>query len=168
MMIYKSHEKEHIWVNKEDYVGRMHAYDAACIHAEIENECSSGDWYDAETGQHLFTEVCTFVPDSGYYDTGQGRHVYEYTAHFPLKEGQTAEQAFKELRGDIYKCLFLEKEADERAEVIKELPVDIQERLAIDIIYAKNRAAIELKNTIKKLKKRLSKPGGCVLLKKRL
>ena len=159
MMIYKSHEKAHIWIKKEDYEGRPHAYEAACINAEIENECSSGEWYDSETGQHLFTEVCTFVPDSGYYDNGQGSFVYEYTAHFPLKEGQTAEQAFKELRGDSCKQWQAQQEADKRAEAIQKLPVDIQERLKRDLIYVKLRAEEELQLKIKQVQEAAIEEG---------
>lgn len=153
-MIYKQHPKEHITINKEDYKDRPHAYEAACINSEIENMCSSGEWYDEETGKHLFTEVCTFIPASGYYDNGQGDFVSTYTAHFPLKEGQTAEQAFKELQGDVYKQMFLEKEAGERAEIIEELPIHVRERLAIDIICIKNQAALELKLRIKEVEEK--------------
>lgn len=149
MMRYTSHKKEHIWINKEDYNNRPHAYEAACINAEIQNECSSGEWHDAETGRLLFTEFCTFVPDSGYYDNGQGTYVYEYKAHFPLKEGETAEQVFKIMQTNTFKSWQYEQETSERAEEIKKLPIDIQERLKIDLIIIKNKAHEELQLKIK-------------------
>ena len=149
MMIYTGHKKEHIWINKENYHDRPHAYEVACINAEIQNECSSGEWHDSETGQHLFTEVCTFIPDSGYYDNGQGTYVYEYTAHFPLKEGETAAQVFREMQANNFKSWQDEQEASERAEAIQKLPIDIQERLKIDLITIKNKAHNALRLKIK-------------------
>ena len=146
-MIYRSHPKEMIYINKNDYVNRGHAYEAACINAEIENMCSSGDWYDEKTNQLLFTEVCRFEPDSGYYDNGQGQFVSTYTAHFKLKDGQTAEEAFNEMRQiDIQQMLY-QQECQMRAEQIQTLPTHIQDRLknTIDEIQKQSDAELKLK-----------------------
>lgn len=105
--------------------------DVALIGAEIENMCSVTDWYDEFTGRHLFTDKCTFVPESGYYSTGQGHDEHTYTAHFQLPEGKTAEEVFLEMQDAWRDQMIFEFKAEERYKKIKTLPIDIQD----DLIY---------------------------------
>ena len=100
-MIYESHSKQLPHPKPEDftYPDRgfdARAYEATQIYTEIQNASYDGVWKDEETGKVLFTVSVEFVPDANYYANGQGTEVRTYQAHFELKEGQTAEEAFYE------------------------------------------------------------------------
>lgn len=126
-------EKETVVVPPKENDDGKYDYerDVALIAAEIENMCSVTDWYDEHTGRHLFTDKCTFVPESGYYSTGQGHDEHTYTAHFKLPEGKTAEEVFFEMRDAWRDQMIFEFKAKERYKKIKTLPTDIQD----DLIY---------------------------------
>lgn len=100
-MIYECHSKQLPHPKREDFTSEergfdARAYEATQIDIEIQNASYDEVWKDEETGKVLFTVSVKFVPDEKYYDNGQGTEVRTYRAHFNLKEGQTAEEAFYE------------------------------------------------------------------------
>lgn len=142
-------EKETVVVPPKENDDGKYDYerDGALIAAEIENMCSVTDWYDEFTGRHLFTDKCTFVPDSGYYSTGQGHDEHTYTAHFKLPEGKTAEEVFLEMYEALHENMLATCMAKERHQQIKTLPMDIQDALVYKmfLIEAESRKKMNLK-----------------------
>ena len=134
-MIYEDRSKRVSDPKKEDFIypGRgidAKAYDAAKMSAEIENACYTGVYKDEETGEVLFSVYDEFIPDANYWCNGQGTSVKRYMAHFELKPGQTAEEAFHE-REKADKEKRLQKEADAKhLSAVQALPDEIKQSLA--------------------------------------
>ena len=148
-MIYEDLQEKKEYPKKEDYTRpgcslNGHAYDAAVRDYEVHMHSSYGVWKDEETGEILFTEKSEFIPGSHYHDSGQGEWETEYLAHFPLKPGQTAEEAFKERYNldEEKKALFQDKE--KREQVIQSLSPEIQQRLQGRLKEIKHQADCEL------------------------
>ena len=148
-MIYEDLQEKKEYPKKEDYTSPGcgldgYAYDAAVRDYEVHMHSSYGVWKDDETGEILFTEKSDFIPDGYYHDSGQGEWKTEYLAHFPLKPGQTAEEAFKERYNldEEKKALF--QDAEKRAQMIQGLSSEIQSRLQKRVEFLKHQSDIQL------------------------
>ena len=148
-MIYESLKEKKEYPRKEDYTSPGcgldgYAYDAAVRDYEVHMHSGYGVWKDEETGEILFTEKSDFIPDGYYHDSGQGEWKTEYLAHFPLKPGQTAEEAFKERYNldEEKKALF--QDAEKRAQMIQGLSSEIQSRLQKRVEFLKHQSDIQL------------------------
>lgn len=154
-MIYESRSTYHEAPNLEDYKNphggyNRNAYDADKIRSEIDNQGSYGVWKDEETGEILFSESTTFEPGPYYYDDGQGDFTTTYEAHFKLRPGQTAEEAFREREAiDRAKKEKAEKEAA-RKKALDELSEEGKKQLSTDIEKIQQSAAEELAEKIRK------------------
>lgn len=137
-MIYEDHSSPRREVNLEDYKNpyggyNKSAYDADKIRSEIENMSSSGEYRDSKTGQLLFTVDSIFEEGPNYYDDGQGEFTKIYKAHFPLKDGQTAEEAFHEWQRKEEAEKLEEERIIRRKETLKNLPPEAKEELNEEI-----------------------------------
>ena len=148
-MIYEDLQEKKEYPKKEDYTRpgcslNGHAYDAAVRDYEVHMHSSYGVWKDEETGEILFTEKSDFIPGSYYHDSGQGEWETEYRAHFPLKPGQTAEEAFKERYNLDKEKKALFQDEEKRAQMIQGLSSEIQSRLQKRVEFLKHQSDIQL------------------------
>ncbi len=148
-MIYESLKEDKEYPKKEDYTRPGcgldgHAYDGAVRDYEIHMHSSYGVWKDEKTGEVLFTEKAEFIPGSYYHDSGQGEWETTYKAHFPLKEGQTAEQAFHERKTLDDERTKLSQDAEKRNQLIQELSPKIYDRLQNRFDRLKRQSDMEL------------------------
>ena len=148
-MIYESLKKKPEYPKQEDFItsdGKLNecTYTAAILQYGIEANSDYGVWKDEKTGEILFTKQVEFIPGAYYEENGQGEQKITYEAHFPLKQGQTAEEAFKERYklDEEKKALFQDKE--KREQVIQSLSPEIQQRLQGRLKELKHQADCEL------------------------
>lgn len=148
-MIYESLKTKRPYPREEDFIRPGcgldgHAYMAAKTDYEVDANSGYGVWKDEETGEVLFTERSEFIPASSFYCSGQGEWETTYTAHFPLKEGQTPEQAFKERERLDAEKQQLRNDHQSRAQKMSELSPEIYKRLQDRFETLKRKSEIEL------------------------
>lgn len=158
-MIYESLQTKKEYPKKEDFVQPSgcingNAYDSAVLEYEIHQHSSYGVWKDEETGEVLFKENAQFIPGSYYHDSGQGEWETTYTAYIPLKEGQTAKEAYQErMKWDKENHFYYEWMKKLEPE-FQSLSHDVKYKLAQELEAIKKNFQIDLENKLNAVKKR--------------
>lgn len=122
-------------------------YDAAKVACEVYNFSDVHLWKDEETGEVLFTEYCNFEPGLHYFDDGQGEWVSSYQAHFKLKPGQTAEEAFHERQAS-------DEQKKLKKEALESLSPEARETLETEIENLKKVAKQKFDEEVEPLKRK--------------